>query len=700
VEPLLISLRRSPPPGFEYVAELSPKVLARRSFCLLVPDAGTGGALLAGQLERALGLVICVGDTAAPETLGPLCRKLTVMEALLPWLREFALPQIACLEAIRAERDVNAAQALELQRHQRDHAALAHEYLEFRNSLLKENAERRRAEAETAAANELYRSVFRAAVSHAIIGTDTEGVIDIFSEGAELILGYSAGEIIGKLTPQILHDQREIVAQAAELGMPPGFDVLTAAARRGEVETREWTYIRKDGTRFPVLLSVSAKRDSQGKIVGFLGVATDITERKRAEEEVLRLNRELEARVQERTADLTRSNAIIRATLESTAEGIIASDLQGRITWFNERVLCILRIPESTAITSLEQLLEEVFLPQVIHPAAFLRHERELLSQAEEESFDILEFKDGRVLERCSRRQRIGEQSVGRVWSYRDITERRALENQLQQSQKLEAVGQLASGIAHELNTPAQFVGDNIRFVQDSFQAVSNLFGRYRGMVAELERSGGWEKLIEGIRQAEQNEDLEYLQENVPAALDQAGDGISRMAAIVQAMKDFAHPDSKEPARADLNRAIQTTLMISRNEYKYVADVVTELNPIPPLLCHIGELNQVFLNLIVNAAHAIHDRVRVEGGRGRICVRTLHRDGVVKVEIEDTGSGIPEAIRARVFDPFFTTKEVGRGSGQGLAIARAIVVNKHHGKMSFRTEIGKGTTFTVELPYS
>ena len=285
------------------------------------------------------------------------------------------------------------------------------------------------------------------------------------------------------------------------------------------------------------------------------------------------------------------------------------------------------------------------------------------------------------------------------MWSYRDITERRGLESQLQQAQKLESVGQLAAGIAHELNTPAQFVGDNLVFIKSSVDAMNEVRKSYRQTIGRLEQTAGWEHEIERIRAAEEAADMTYLEENLPTALASAEDGINRMSAIVRAMKEFAHPDSKEADYADINRGIQATLTVARNEYKYVADAVTELQPLPPVLCHIGDLNQVFLNLIVNAAHAIGDRVAAEGGRGRICVRAILVDeATVRIEVQDTGSGIPPEIHSRIFDPFFTTKPVGKGSGQGLAIARSIVVGKHGGSLTFESEVGKGTTFIITLP--
>ena len=192
--------------------------------------------------------------------------------------------------------------------------------------------------------------------------------------------------------------------------------------------------------------------------------------------------------------------------------------------------------------------------------------------------------------------------------------------------------------------------------------------------------------------------DVVLAEAEIPKAIAQTLDGVGRVATIVRAMKEFAHPDSGEKAVADLNKALTSTLTVARNELKYVADVETDLGDIPSVSCHLGDLNQVFLNLLVNAAHAIGDTVKESGGKGRIGVRTTCEGDNVCVAISDTGGGIPEHVRSKIFDPFFTTKGVGRGTGQGLAIARSIVVDKHGGSLTFETEVGEGTTFFIRLP--
>jgi two-component system, NtrC family, sensor kinase len=206
------------------------------------------------------------------------------------------------------------------------------------------------------------------------------------------------------------------------------------------------------------------------------------------------------------------------------------------------------------------------------------------------------------------------------------------------------------------------------------------------------------EHIVAAAAQAEAAADLDYLLENMPAALDRALDGLNRVAVIVRSMKDFAHPDHTAMADADLNRGIESTLVIANNEYKYVADVETSLGELPPVRCHAGEINQVVLNIVVNAAHAIGDQVRGTGKKGRITIATFRDGDDAVVRITDSGGGIPESVRDRIFDPFFTTKEIGKGTGQGLSMARSIVVEKHDGRLDFETEAGVGTTFTMRLP--
>jgi PAS domain S-box-containing protein len=280
----------------------------------------------------------------------------------------------------------------------------------------------------------------------------------------------------------------------------------------------------------------------------------------------------------------------------------------------------------------------------------------------------------------------------------RDVTERRQLQTQLMQSEKLAAIGTLAAGVAHEINTPVQFVSDSLDFVRDGLQDLTALLERHREVSRAVQERHEAEALATAALSADASARLPYLRENMPPALERIADGLGRIATIVRSLKVFAHPDRQSMAPADLNRAIESTLIMSRSEYRYVADVITDLGDLPPVTCFAGEVNQAILNIIVNASHAIADNVNGTARRGQITIRSRLVGDAAVIDIGDTGGGIPEAVRTRIFDPFFTTKEVGKGTGQGLAIARAVVVEKHGGELTFDTELGKGTTFHLKLP--
>jgi|APLow6443716910_1056828.scaffolds.fasta_scaffold06741_3 PAS domain S-box-containing protein len=297
-------------------------------------------------------------------------------------------------------------------------------------------------------------------------------------------------------------------------------------------------------------------------------------------------------------------------------------------------------------------------------------------------------------------RLRDGDVFLGFTIMGADITERKMLEKQLAQAQKLRSIGQLASGIAHEINTPTQYVGDNIRFLKDAFEDLIGVLQGDEELLAAARGGVVSAELIRRLQDDRERADLEYLVSEVPVAIQHTLEGVERISKIVRAMKDFAHPGREEKAPADLNQIIDSTVTVARNEWKYVADMQTDFDrSLPPVLCHPAEIGQVILNLVINAAHAIEDVVKQgRAAKGGITIATRRRDGWAEIRISDTGSGIPENIRHRIFDPFFTTKEIGRGTGQGLAICYPVIVGKHGGRITFDSEVGRGTTFTIGLP--
>lgn len=407
------------------------------------------------------------------------------------------------------------------------------------------------------------------------------------------------------------------------------------------------------------------------------------------------LNESVEGKIVDRTAELTASREQYRLLVETTRT--VPWELEVatlRFTYFGPQIQALLDVEA-------DQCLAPGFLSGALHPDDGPRVIATLRGVDTTENCDLecrLRKADGTwIWVRLIASAAIGAAGVIRGVLF-DVSHTRDLEFQLQQAQKLESVGRLASGVAHEINTPVQFVSDSVHFVQEAFGDVRKLLDHYDELHRTVLAGMPAEDAARKAADAKKELDLPYLVDNVPKALERSVDGLNRIAEIVRSMKEFAHPDSKEMTAVDLNHAIRSTLTIARNEYKYVADVETEFGDLPFVTCHAGEVNQAVLNIIVNAAHAIGDVVQGTGKRGRISIKTEHDGDSVIITIADTGGGIPEAIRDRICDPFFTTKEVGKGTGQGLAIARSVILEKHGGELTFESEVGKGTTFRLRLP--
>lgn len=283
-----------------------------------------------------------------------------------------------------------------------------------------------------------------------------------------------------------------------------------------------------------------------------------------------------------------------------------------------------------------------------------------------------------------------------------DITARIQLENQLQMAQKMESMGVLAAGIAHEINTPMQYIGDNVRFLEDSFAELLALVSNYHQALQSLDRNRVIaEQRLSDIRQAEADTDLDFLREEVPMAVAQTLDGVAHVSKIVAAMKELSHPGTAEKTAIDINKTIENTVTVSRNEWKYVADLEMNLDPDLPMIHALPEIHQVFLNIIVNAAHAI-EAAQPEGSdkKGRICIVSARIHNRVEIRISDSGPGIDKQVQDKIFDPFFTTKAPGKGTGQGLAISHQIVCKRLGGRLFVESEAGQGATFVIQLPLS
>jgi signal transduction histidine kinase len=391
-------------------------------------------------------------------------------------------------------------------------------------------------------------------------------------------------------------------------------------------------------------------------------------------------------------AVINRINRVALATSQKRLEiathgmhiGLWESDLVTGHVWCNDECYRMLGREPDGSLKTLEAWTA------LIHPDDKSNYELTVAAQKGEsgDEFAIhyrVRCKDHSyrwVMSQACATDRTADGVVTRISGVRfDITELKEMEHQLASALRLESIGQLAAGVAHEINTPIQYVSDSVYFIREGVQELLEHMHRAPPCLVTAPSS-----------------ELTYLQENLPPALDRAIEGLGRVSEIVRSMKEFSHPDQQEMVPIDLNRAIQSTLIVARNEYKYVATVALELGEVPPVVCFGSQINQVVLNLIVNAAHAIADRVKGTDATGVITLKTYQEGNEVVIAVGDTGLGIPENIRDRIFDPFFTTKDVGRGTGQGLTMVRNCVVKSHRGTVRFQTATGVGTTFFVRLP--
>jgi signal transduction histidine kinase len=443
-------------------------------------------------------------------------------------------------------------------------------------------------------------------------------------------------------------------------------------------------------------LTDSAK-DEIGELAQSFNIMVDEMNRLSGEYDRLVLSEkaQLEALVSERTRELQDSQEMFRLMAESTTAIAFTLDLgRGCFTYIGARAIAESGIPEQDwkVPGSLERII----------PRATNADIRERLDACRSGPFDFV----SQLLRRGNRRAEMrwtGSCEIvanGKIFRglMLDITEMRRLGREQAAAQKLESVGRLAAGVAHEINTPVQFVSDNVQFVRTSMADLAMVIRAYRQLHTAVTAGEDPAAAARLALDAEKKADLDYVLENVPMAVESSIDGLGRIATIVRSMKEFAHPDQAQKTFADLNHAIRSTLVIAHNEYKYVADIETHYGDLPLVQCHLGEINQVILNLLVNASHAIADAIKEGPERGKLTVSTRLDGDCVEISIADTGAGIPDEIRDRIFDPFFTTKEVGKGTGQGLALAHSTIVVKHGGTLRFDTELGVGTTFLIRLP--
>lgn len=504
------------------------------------------------------------------------------------------------------------------------------------------------------------------AVADALVVADAAGRVVHVNPTFAAVSGHAPTEALGADWAGFLATPADAAAGRAAF----------ARALRGEVWHGELTYRRRDGAPYLGRVALSPVATG-GAVRHVLAVHRDITA----------FRRDSDAQ--------RRAQAVLRTLLERIPDAI-AVFRDGRFLYVNDALARLLGWSGPG-----DAVGREVFAS--LHPderadlVARLR-DAERAGAPSAPFHTRVVHPDGTVQHvECVVMPLLYDDAPAMLVTARDLTARRHAELRAREADRMIAIGSLASGIAHEINTPIQFIGDSAHFLGGAFADLIGLLRRYRAVRDAIAEDPAHAETVAALAEAEIDADAAYVEEHIPRAVARTTEGVARVASIVRAMKEFGHPGPDGAAPADVNAGLLNTLEVARNEVKYVADVALDLGELPPVVCHPGAINQVFLNLLVNAAHAVAARVGDTGERGRIDVRTRDEGACVRVAIADTGAGIPAAVRDRVFDPFFTTKEVGKGTGQGLAIARN-AVERHGGRLWFETEEGVGTTFHVLLP--
>lgn len=586
---------------------------------------------------------------------------------------------------------------------------LAKSFDDMASLLERRDVESRNAQAALRESEGKYRTLIETTdTGYVIVGREGE-VLDANAEYVKLSGHDIVQEIVGK----------PVFEWTAPYDLERNAQALRKCTERGFIKNLEIDYVDGNGRIVPIEINASLIQTADGPVT--LSLCRDITERKRAEAELQDAYEGLEVKVAERTTELSMMNVQMRAEIEERKkveealresrekfkeladllpQSVFETDAYGAFTFLNQAAYATFEFTRADFEAGL-------FFPAFITPEErekFGKHQSRLFSGEKISFLEITALKKGGGRFPAALYPSV-IYSSGMAAGFRgilvDLSERKKMEAELRRAEKLESIGQLAAGIAHEINTPTQYAGDNTRFLEEAFRDLERIMELYDTLLTSLKAGKPVEGLAGEIEAAVRTADLEYVREEIPKAIQQSLEGIERISTIVRAMKEFSHPGTDEKTGVNLNKAIESTITVARNEWKYIADLITNFDPNLPLVpCLPGEINQVFLNMIVNAAHAIAEKQKNDEAqnKGTITISTRAHGDAAEILISDTGSGIPEDIRSRIFDPFFTTKEVGKGTGQGLAISHSVIVDKHGGTISFDTEIGKGTTFVLRLP--
>lgn len=536
-----------------------------------------------------------------------------------------------------------------------------------------------------------------------IVGVDTEGRITFANRMAGTMLLHSSADMVGQhfhglVQPTAPQDQQSRIHDAYGKGI--------GCRVNGDC------FQQADGQILAVDYYVAPIAENEETITGAVVVFRDATLRLQYERSLADNQRELERLVAERTRELSkevdvraRTEAALRESRErlkgitdSVFEGVLVVNPAGHVVFANPSAKRLLNADpagdvEGLPLDTLFRLGEDGSIGfehspwrQITRTGGTVRDD--------DATFVLMDGVKLSVAYACSASAGDGPRSA--ILSFRDIAALKTAQHDVLQASRMASVGQLAAGIAHEINTPTQYIGDNLRFVGESFADMADALKAAESLARQA-RSAGLEEPSSAFEAACRSADVAYLLEEIPKAIHQSLEGVAQVGRIVLSMKEFSHPGATSKTMVDINHAIDNTLTVCRNTWKHVAEVEQDFSPSLPLIpCHAGELNQVFLNLIVNAAHAIEGCGK--GGIGRIVITTALETDHVIVRVADTGTGVPKHQRDRIFDPFFTTKDVGKGTGQGLAICRDVVVSKHGGRITVGGTEGEGAVFTIWLP--
>lgn len=559
---------------------------------------------------------------------------------------------------------------------------LTHHSKELEKRIVEKELEigaRVRAEKALKEAEQQYRSIFENAL---------EGIFQAAADGRLLTVNPAMAAILG------YHSPAAAIRSTADIRShlstnPARRDALFRRLSTGkEVKNFEIQVAHASGRLLWLNLNVRPILRADGQLEKVEGIAEDITKRKEAEEKLARYHESLEETVRLRTAEVREKQTFLEEVLEGIQAAVIVI--------YRDIQVVVDCNAKSEQLLGYERR-------DMIGARNFTRTDSQLFGNLGEKSLNrefVARRKNGTMLPVLRHVLPVVYKGVpAYAVIFFDISERKALERQVSMAQKLQSIGRLAAGIAHEINTPIQYIGNNISFLADAFKQLLDLQHQYCEVLERARQGLDITEAICTTTKRIEELDLDFLMEEIPQAAQQSLNGVNQVASIVKAMKQFAHPEQDNLAMVDINSALEQTTLVTRNEWKYVADLDLNLEPKKPMVeGYPGPLNQVFLNIIVNAAQAIEEQVGNSGVKGRIAIRTGSDDTSVTIEISDTGNGIEADRIDKIFDPFFTTKEVGKGTGQGLAIAYDIIANKHGGTLDVASTVGQGTSFTIRLP--